>query len=80
MEKLNQLVSRVLEVDKNSLTDDSSPSTVDSWASFNGLMLVVELEKNFGVKFTTEEVVSVTRYKDIKDALKKHRIKEEFLN
>ena len=79
MEYLKELVARVLNVDKGEINDEASPSSIDSWDSFNGLMLVVELEKNFNVKFTTEEVTSITKFKDIKDTLAKHGIKRELL-
>ena len=39
-------------------------------------MLVSELEKNFNVKFIIDEVIAVKNFKDIKDALKKHGVKE----
>lgn len=73
---LKELISKVLSVDKESLNDDSSPENIPSWDSFNGLMMVAELENNFNVKFTLTEVVSVKKLKDIKDALKKHGISD----
>ena len=74
METLKELVSRVLSVEKSSLNEDSSPQNIESWDSFNGILLVSELEKNFGVKFTTEEVLSVKNFKDIIDSLKRHNV------
>jgi len=75
METLKELVARVLDVEKEKINDTSSPENISSWDSFNGLMLAAELEKNFNVKFTTTEVVSVTCVKDIKTILKKHGVK-----
>ena len=75
MNKLNKILSKVLEVKENEITDEMSPDTVDAWDSFNGLMLVSELESEFGVKFTMDEVLSVKNVGDIKKALKKHGIK-----
>ena len=77
MKRLKAILSKVLEIDKNEITDKTSPDTVETWDSFNGLMLVSELEKEFNVKFTMEEVTSVKCVKDIKDALKKHGVKLE---
>ena len=76
METLKQLVGRVLGVDANDLNDESSPDNISSWDSFNGLMLVSELEKNFKVKFTMGEVITIKNFGDIKKALKKHNVKE----
>ncbi len=71
MKKLNAILSSVLGIKESEINDKTSPSNVDAWDSFNGLMLVSELEKEFKVKFTMDEVVSV---KDIKNSLKKHGV------
>lgn len=77
MEKLTTLIARVLNVDENILNDNSSPETISEWDSLNGILLVIELEKNFNVKFTMDEVVAVQKVSDIKDALRKHNVKED---
>ena len=74
MKRLNLILSKVLELDENSITHSTSPDNVESWDSFNGLMLVSELEKEFNVKFTMEEVTSVKNVKDIRIYLKKHGV------
>lgn len=71
---LKELVAKVLDVDKELLNDESSPENIPSWDSFNGLMMVSELEDNFKVKFTLGEVVNVKKFKDIKEALKRHGV------
>ena len=77
MESLKELTARVLGVDKSIINDDSSPENIESWDSFNALMLVSELEKKFNVNFSMDEVMAVKRFNDIKEALRKHGIKEE---
>ena len=74
MKRLKLILSRVLDIDEGSILDSTSPDTVDSWDSFNGLMLVSELESNFGITFTTDEVLSVKCVSDIKEALIKHGV------
>lgn len=75
MMKLGEILSKVLGVDAQSITDATSPTNVESWDSFNGLFLVSELEKQFKVKFTIEEVTSVKNVGDIKAVLQRHGIK-----
>ena len=72
MNKLNKILAKVLGINQDQITDETSPDNVESWDSFNGLMLVSELESEFNVRFTMDEVVSVKCVKDIKEALKKH--------
>lgn len=75
MKRLKAILSKVLDISEESITDTMSPNDVESWDSFNGLLLVSELEKEFNVKFTMDEVTSVKCVADIKSALKMHGIK-----
>ena len=74
MNKLNQILAKVLGINQDQITDQTSPDNVETWDSFNGLMLVSELENEFNVRFTMDEVISVKCVKDIKEALKKHGV------
>ena len=74
MKRLKKILSEILEIDEETITDETSPDNVESWDSFNGLMLVVALENSFNVKFTMEEIVSVKCVGDIKYYLEKHGV------
>lgn len=74
MKKLKAILSKVLEIDENQITDETSPDNVETWDSFNGLILVSELENKFNVQFTMDEVTSVKCVRDIKESLKKHGV------
>lgn len=71
---LKELVAKVLDIEKEMLNEESSPENIPSWDSFNGLMMVSELEDNFGVKFSLSEVIAIRKFKDIKTALRRHGI------
>lgn len=79
MEKLNQLLARVLNIDEKIINDTSSPETISEWDSLNGILLVIELEKNFNVKFTMDEVMAVKNVSDIKDTLRRHNVTPEVI-
>ncbi len=72
MPKLKSILAKILNIDENTINDTTSPDNVESWDSFNGLMIVSELESGFGVKFTMDEVVSVRSVGEIKAALARH--------
>ena len=74
MRRLKYILSKVLEIDESLITDKTSPDNTETWDSFNALMLVSELEKEFNVKFTMEEVTAVKCVKDIKQTLTNHGI------
>jgi len=74
MKRLKDILSRVLEIDAQSITDETSPDSVSTWDSFNSLLLVCELENAFKVKFTMEEVTKVKCVRDIKETLGRHGV------
>lgn len=74
MRKLMEILARVLDIDINTITDETSPDNTETWDSFNALMMVSELEYAFNVHFTMDEVVAVTCVRDIKESLNRHGI------
>jgi len=73
-EKLYDIISKVFSVPISEINDESSPETIESWDSFNGLILVDELESNFNIKFSLSEIIDIKNVKDIKRHLKNHGI------
>ena len=73
-QKLMTLISSVLNIDENSINNDTSPENTESWDSFNALVMVSELESEFEVQFSIDEVYSVSNVEDIKNALIRHGI------
>ncbi len=74
MKKLRSIISKVLYLDSQSINDLTSPDNTPTWDSFNALLLVSELEQNYNIKFSMEEIVTVKSVKDIKERLKNHGI------
>jgi len=74
MRTVEEVLSKALGLPKERFKDTTTPEEIESWDSFNGLILVTELEKNFNVKFTIDEVISVKKVGDIKKILKEHGI------
>ena len=73
-EKIYTIISKVFGVSLSDINDDSGPETIESWDSFNGLVLVDELENIFNVKFTISEITDVKNIHDIKRHLKQHGV------
>ena len=74
MKRIKAILSRVLEINEDEIIGETSPDTVESWDSFNGLVLVDELENHFNVKFTISEIIDVKNVADIKRHLKNHNV------
>ena len=73
-DKVFTIVSKVFSIPESEINDQSGPENIDSWDSFNGLILVDELENNFNIKFTLSEVTDVKTVSDIKRHLKNHNV------
>jgi len=73
-EKLYKIISKVMNTNIEELNDESSPSSISNWTSFNGYVLLDELETNFDIKFTIDEAMDVKKIADIKRHLGNHGI------
>ncbi len=73
-EKLYSIISKVFSVPISEINDESNPETIESWDSFNGLILVDELESSFNIKFSVSEIIDVKNVKDIKRYLNSHGV------
>jgi acyl carrier protein len=69
-EKLYQIISKVMKIDISVITDELGPETIENWTSFNGYVLLYELESGFDVKFTINDAMDVKDIADIKRHLR----------
>ena len=44
VEKLYEIIAKIMDVPASEINDESSPETIESWDSFNSLLLADELE------------------------------------
>lgn len=73
-EKLYNLIAKVLNVPVSEINDESTPESIESWTSFNGYVLLYELETSFNVKFSIDEAMDVKNVADIKRHLNNHGV------
>lgn len=66
MQRFNTIVSRIFSIPEDSVRDDMSSKDIPDWDSMNYLMLISELEKEFGLSFTMDEVMSAQTVGDLK--------------
>ena len=74
----NDILSRVqevfrdeLELDDLVLTDETTADDVEEWDSLSHVQLVVALEKDFDIKFTSREILSWDNVGDLVDCIGK---------
>jgi acyl carrier protein len=57
-EKLNEIFCDVLDLDEIELTDETTANDIEEWDSLAQIQLVVAIEKAFGLKFNSQEIVN----------------------
>lgn len=60
-----------LELDDLVLNDETTADDVEEWDSLSHVQLVVALEKSFGIKFTSREILSWDNVGDLVDCIEK---------
>tara|TARA_B110000014_G_C19851299_1_gene441103 strand:- start:368 stop:604 length:237 start_codon:yes stop_codon:yes gene_type:complete len=75
-EKLYQIISKVFNVDKNRINDETSPENLEEWDSFNFYVLLDELENEFNIKFDLDETLEIKKISDFRKIFEKHGISD----
>lgn len=71
-EKLNTIFTDVLDLDEDIvLTDNTCAEDIDEWDSLSHIQLVVAIEKAFGTKFTSNQIMNWSTVGDMVDCLEK---------
>jgi len=70
-DRVFKIVSQVINIPVEQLSEDSSPDTVENWDSFQQMNLVLALEEEFNLTFLNEEIVEMLSIKIIIETLKK---------
>jgi len=65
IEQVKQVASDVFGVPAASLSEKSSPDTVEAWDSVQHLSLVMALEERFNVQFAPEDVEKLRTLADV---------------
>jgi len=70
MKTFNQIVGEIFKIPEENITDDLSSKTIPEWDSMNYLLFIAELEKQFNVSFSMDEVMNADSLGAIKVILK----------
>ena len=68
---LAEIISKVLLLDTNELTDDLKRGDYEPWDSMGHLVLISEIENEFGIFFEDDEVIDIWTVADIRSLLSK---------
>jgi acyl carrier protein len=68
-QRIQRIFREVFENDALQVHDDLSAQTLADWDSLAQVKLILGLEEEFGVKFTTAEVAELNSVQSLKSAL-----------
>jgi len=66
---LFEIISKVMNIPIEKISDSTGPETVPDWDSFNMFVLLDEIEKEFDVKFSLEETLEMKTVSDFRKKL-----------
>ena len=69
-DKLLDILSKVLLIEREKIKDDLKRKDFEPWDSMAHLVIVSEIENEFGIFFEDEEVVDIWTVGDIKKLLR----------
>jgi acyl carrier protein len=70
--RVRELLTQVLDVPATSVGPEFSANSSSAWTSLNHLMLMSQLENEFGVVFSNQEIKELTSFTAIVEALDRH--------
>ncbi len=69
--RLEAVLARVLDAPVDSFAEDSSPDNTFNWTSLRNVMLLIEIENEFGIRFSNAEMSTMRTLGDIRAVLAK---------
>ena len=70
-EQIKKIMTEVFLIESSLVNDKISQKNTGQWDSLNHLNLIVEIEEEFDVSFSPEQIGSMTSLKIILDEIKK---------
>lgn len=65
--RLREILSDVLDLDPEQISDDFSRDDESGWDSMAHLRLITAIEQAFGLKFTMREIEEIRSYGDLRE-------------
>jgi len=70
MDKFNQIIFDIFKLSAGDIKDSLTPKDIPDWDSMNYLLFIAELEKEFKISFSMDEVLTAESLGAIKSVLR----------
>ncbi len=74
-EKLKEILSKVLLLERAEVKDEVSRKDHEAWDSLTHLMLINEVETAFEITFSDEDIIEINTIGDLKEKMRKLGVK-----
>lgn len=68
-QKLADVFCEVLDLEEVELTDATTQNDIEDWDSLSHVHLIVEVQKVFGIRFTSSEIISWKNVGELVDSI-----------
>lgn len=75
MKTFNEIVTEILKIKESDIKDSLSPDDIPEWDSMNYLMFVAELEDNFTISFSMDNIINSKTLGDVRNVVESKRSK-----
>lgn len=71
-ERVTEIAKGVFELEELDMTDATTANDVDEWDSFTHMSLISDIENEFHVTFSLDEISNLGNIEELVDALMRH--------
>ena len=64
-DKIKNIMNSIFKVNIYEINDESSPKSIERWDSLRHINLIMALEEEFKIKFSQDEISTLTSYRII---------------
>lgn len=75
MGKLELIIKKIFKVETADINDELSPVTISTWDSMNYLIFISEIEKEFQITFSMDEILNAQNLGDLKVIMRNKGVK-----
>lgn len=68
-QQLTEILAEVFEVPTDVITHDIKMDDIEAWDSLRHLRLFMTIEEKMGIKFSTDEIVRISSFEEIKNSI-----------
>ncbi len=61
--RVKKVIAEILDIEISSINDNTSPETIESWDSLKQMNIIVELEEEFDIEFSDEDIVEMLNFR-----------------